>query len=119
MSTHQVLITEEQVRDVVSVPTGQQERVQEVAIAATTWVNHRIGAEVTEVAVEHPVTLEAVAAPAGQVQAARIIAARMWAQEAAPFGVLGGLGDLATRPGFSTPEAEVALLGQRQGFPVA
>lgn len=120
MSTHLVYITEAQVRDVVSVPTGQDERVQEVAIAATDWVHHRLGdTQWAPVAVEHPVVLTFDPAPAGALQAARVIAARMWAMEAAPFGVLGGLGDLATRPGFTTPEAENALLGLRMGFPVA
>ncbi len=125
MSDHNVYLDNAGVRDVVNVPTGQDDRINEVAIAATIAVRFHLGLEDdpdtpwADVPVEHPAVLTVVPAPAAYTQACRIASARLWAAEAAPFGVLGGLGDLATRPGFLTPELEVVLQGYRQGFPVA
>ena len=116
-----VFVDREQLRGLVSTPTGHDDALDLCCILATHWVQYRIG-ELSledEVAESPPYTLTLVAARPGRLRAAQIAATRFWASPQAPFGVMGGFGDLATRVSASIPEAELALQGQRTAFGVA
>jgi len=120
-TVHDVLVTREQLRELVSTPTGHEDALDLCCILATHWVKYRVGELTLEEEVEAfpPYVLIPVPANPGRLRAAQIAATRFWASPQAPFGVMGGFGDLATRVSASIPEAELALQGQRTAFGIA
>jgi len=116
LTTHDTYITEAELRVLTSTPTGHDERIQLVCLQATQWVQWRCGDTLTNDPVDWPVTLYPVPTTVGRKTAAHAAATRFWASPQAPFGVVGGLGDLSTRVTYAIPEAELALLGEREGF---
>ena len=119
---HRSYVTEAEVRDVLAIATGQDERVLETAIAATLLVDQKVGGTLPEGwdnVLEHPVTLSIIPAVAQIRQATLLYAARVWASAGVPFGVLGGFGENSDRTPMSVPEADVLLLGLRETWGVA
>lgn len=102
--------------------TGQDARLSLALVLATSWVDHFLGLEPVEdgdlwdpdgeLEVEDGV-------PAARVSATVAAGVRFYKSPDVPFGVAGGIGDLAVYVSRSIPEAEVILLGHREAWGIA
>lgn len=100
--------------------TAQDAQLALALVAGAAWVDHRRGIEPTEgddtwTGDPDELVLEEDA-PAGVVAAAIVAAVRFYKSPDVPFGVAGGLGDLAVYVSRTIPEAEVLLLGHRSAW---
>jgi hypothetical protein len=100
-------------------PIGQDDDLALALVTASRWVDRVIGDPVELLPVTAPVALRVIPRDAGVHGATLVAAVRFLRSADAPFGVLGGLGDLAVRIYQDIPEAEMHLLGQRKSWGVA
>lgn len=122
MSTHIVYADRASLAKIVGQPTGQDDRLDLALVMASRWVDRVIGGPEVDpplnVPVEPPLTLTVEPVDAGMRQATLVAAARFLRSPDVPFGVAGGMGDLAVRIYADIPEAELHLLGLRQSWGV-
>lgn len=89
-------------------------RLAAAAVAGSHWVAARVGATLTVPEVGSDIgELTRLEVDVRWSNAARIAALRFLRSKDAPFGVMGGLGDLAVRVAMDIPEAKLALQGAR------
>lgn len=99
--------------------TGLDDRLDLALLIASRWVDYRTGTTVDQAAVTAPYTLTVVASQPAVKQATISAATRFYKSPDVPFGVAGGLGDLAVYIKSSIPEAELLLLGHRVSWGIA
>jgi len=89
-------------------------RLAAAAVAGSLWVAARVGATLEAPVVGDDIgILTRATVDARWSNAARIAALRFLRSKDAPFGVMGGMGDLAVRVSMDIPEAKLALQGAR------
>jgi hypothetical protein len=94
--------------------TASDPRLVLACVAASQWVAARVGSALPAVLEDADIgTLTRVTCDVRWTNAARIAALRFLRSSDAPFGVMGGLGDLAVRVAQDIPEAKLALQGAR------
>lgn len=93
--------------------SAQPDRLALACITATLWVAQRVGATITAGDLVPPYATARIACDPRWTAAATIAAIRFYRSPDAPFGVLGGLGDMAVTVRQSIPEAELVLQGAR------
>lgn len=98
--------------------TGADDRLDLALLAASRWVEHRVGLDVTEADLVAPYTLTVVACPPSWKAATLAAAVRFFKAADAPWGV-AGVGELAAYIKTSMPDVELLLMGQRQAFGIA
>ena len=132
MSAHTAYASTADLAAILGQPTGQDERLATALVMASRYadkvVGYNIGSRVAgddpelpidSTPVESPITLTVQPVPIGARQATLIYAGRFMRSPDVPFGVAGGLGDLAIRIFANVPEAEMALFGLRDEWGVA
>ncbi len=113
-------------------PTGQDERLDIALVMASRWVDRKVGLSVSSreagdepilpvdtTALDAPVSLVVLAVDVGARNATLVAAARFLRSGDIPFGVAGGMGDLAIRVFADIPEAEMHLFGLKEAWGVA
>lgn len=123
MSAHDVYVSTADIKAATGVSDDREDDLARIAVLATQWVLFRVG-ELTQA--DNPVmdpagpyTLTVIATTPGRRAAALAAATRFWNSPQAPFGIIGGLTDAPTYvSGVRIPEAELALLGEKTGFPI-
>lgn len=111
-----------ELRAVIGVPNGQDARVAACCVLGSVWLDHYLGA--VEPVIPEYDDAAAIVRAAGTTyplqHGALLLAERLYRSPDVPFGVAGGLGDLAVRVySLSVPEAELAALGLRQSWGIA
>lgn len=94
---------------------GNAQRLILACIVATLWVAERVGAELAVPVLAPPYTEERATVDPRWTAATIVAAGRFYRSPDIPFGVLGGLGDMAVNVKVSIPEAELVLFGARTG----
>ncbi len=101
-------------------PTGQDDRIDRALVMGQSYALSFCDGAVPPVLDPGPLVLTVVATTPGRRQGAMVAAVRYWQSASVPFGVLGGLGDLATRvSGASIPEADLAMQYDKADYGVA
>jgi hypothetical protein len=100
-------------------PIGQDDDLALALVTASRWVDRKLTGQAELTPVTSPVVLRVIPRDAGVHGATLVAAVRFLRSADAPFGVLGGLGDLAVRIYQDIPEAEMHLLGQRTSWGIA
>jgi hypothetical protein len=98
-------------------PSAHDERTVASLVAASRWVDYRIGVTITDDPITIPYTIAVVAASPAVHAATLVAAVRFYKGPDVPFGVAGQ--DLTAYVRTGIPDAELALLGQRQSFGIA
>jgi len=118
-----VYLSRDDLRAQVGVNTGFDDRLDRAVVMGTMYARKFCdGMTVAETPVLEPgpLDLTVVATTPGRVQGATIAAVRFWQSGSVPFGIAGGLGELAVRvSGRSIPEADLAMQYEREAFGVA
>lgn len=101
--------------------TGQDDRLTAAIILASRWVDYHLGNTVDDDLVDWtaPITLDVVDCRPAIHQATIAAAVRFYKSPDVPWGVAGGLGDVATYVKTTMPEVSLILLGQRQAWGIA
>lgn len=110
-----------ELRAVVGTPNGQDARVAACCVLGSLWLDFYLGGDPTVPAWDDsPTVVRAEGTTYPQQHGALLLAERLFRSPDVPFGVAGGLGDLAVRVySLTVPEAELAALGLRQSWGVA
>jgi hypothetical protein len=98
-------------------PSAHDERTVGALVAASRWVDYRIGVDFTDDPITSPVAITVVPSTAAIHAATLVAAVRFYKGPDVPFGVAGQ--DLTAYVRTGIPDAELALLGQRQSFGIA
>jgi hypothetical protein len=101
--------------------SGPETRLDLALVIASRWVDNYLGIDFTQEDIDQDgtLTLTATDCPPAYKQAALAAASRFYKSTEIPYGVVGGLGDLAVRVKQSIPEAEVLLMGYRTEWGIA
>jgi hypothetical protein len=108
--------------DALAAVTGLQAsdaRLSAALLMASRWVDYVMTGEADLTPVDDPIATRYVPQPIGIRQATLVAAARFLRSADVPFGVAGGLGDLAVYVKSDIPEAEMHLVGHRTSWGIA
>lgn len=101
--------------------TGQDDRLSAALILASRWVDYHLGNSVTDHDVDWtaPYTLNVQDCRPSIHSATLAAAVRFYKSPEVPWGVAGGLGDVAAYVKTTMPEVALMLLGQRHSWGIA
>lgn len=101
--------------------SGLDSKLDLALVVASRWVDEYTGTTYTQENIDQDgtLTLTLTDCPPSFKQATIVAAARFYKSPDVPFGIAGGLGDLAVRIKQSIPEAEVLLMGRRVSWGIA
>lgn len=106
-----------------SADTAQDARLALALVVGTAWVDTKLGLTIETPDTEwtgDPDDLAVVSEPESAYVSATIVAATRFAKSSdVPFGVAGGLGDMAVHVSRSIPEAELILMGHHEEWGIA
>jgi hypothetical protein len=118
VATTRVYASEAELNAILGRPVGSSDdRTVLALIAASRWVDYRIGLAFDDAPVTLPAVLEVVPSTPGIHGATLVVAVRAYKGPDVPFGVAGE--DLTAYVRSSIPDAELLLYGQRQRFGIA
>jgi hypothetical protein len=117
----EVYATVQDLATVLGGVTGQDDRLTVALILASRWVDYHLGKTVTDHEVDWtaPITLDVVDSRPSVHLATIAAAVRFYKSPDVPWGVAGGLGDVATYVKTTMPEVALILLGQREAWGIA
>jgi hypothetical protein len=117
----EVYATVQDLATVLGGVTGQDDRLTVALILASRWVDYHLGKTVTDDVVDWtaPITLDVVDSRPSVHLATIAAAVRFYKSPDVPWGVAGGLGDVATYVKTTMPEVALILLGQREAWGIA
>lgn len=92
------------------------DRLALALVMASRWVDYVMTGEADTAPLPDPLTVELVPQAVGIRQATLVAAGRFLRSADIPFGVAGGLGDLAVYVRSDIPEAEMHLVGHRSSW---
>lgn len=117
----EVYATVQDLATVLGGVTGQDDRLTVALILASRWVDYHLGKTVADHVVDWtaPITLDVVDSRPSVHLATIAAAVRFYKSPDVPWGVAGGLGDVATYVKTTMPEVALILLGQREAWGIA